>query len=580
VRAVRPALAAGGVALGVLAYRVQVDNVHSPSQRALATVAVAWAFLASGLVAWTRRPQNRMGLLLTAAGFALLLRQFRYSHGSLPFTLFFAVGDLGYALVGHAALAYPAGKVTGRTERAFVRIGYAAALLLPLAVLLFYDGSKRLLFFDFAPHRSLLLLYGSSATVEVLQKSLTVVFYGVIAALFVVLLVRKFLLATPRLRRKLAPLMIAAAAIALRAIFESVFDFVSVPIATDYLFWWQVGAFLLLPVALTGGLVRARLRQATVGDLVVELEHTPPQGLRDALARALGDATLEAAFWLPERREFVDAGGRRVDVSPGPGRAVTPLEVDEEPLAVLIHDPSLLDEPRLIQAVGATARLALQNARLHAQVNAQLVSVKESRARIVAAADEERRRIERDIHDGAQQRLVALALELRSAQLRLAREVEPELDALLESAVGQLQAAVEELRELARGVHPAILTEEGLGAALESLADRTPLLVSLEESNLGRMPPEVEATAYFVACEAVANTVKHARASSVRMTAARRNGRLVIEVVDDGVGGAWPAGGSGLRGLADRVEALSGRLTIENPASGGTRVLGEIPCGS
>ena len=580
MRVVRPAVAAGGVALGVLAYRVQVDNLHSPSMRALATVAVAWAFLVSGLVAWTRRPQNRMGLLLTAAGFALLLRQFRYSHSSLPFTLFFAVGDLGYALVGHAALAYPAGKVTGRPERTFVRIGYAAVLLLPLAVLFFYDGSKRLLFFDFGPHRSLLLVYGSSTTVEVLQKSLTVVFYGVIAALFVVLLVRKFLLATPRLRRKLAPLMLAAAAIALRAIFESVFNFVSVPVATDYLFWWQVGAFLLLPLALAGGVVRARLRQATVGDLVVELEQTPPQGLRDALARALGDATLEAAFWLPERREFVDAGGRRVDVSPGPGRALTPLEVDGEPLAALIHDPSLLDEPRLIRAVGAAARLALQNARLHAQVSAQLVSVKESRARIVAAADEERRRIERDIHDGAQQRLVALALELRSVQRQLGRQVDPELEALLESAVGQLQSAVEELRELARGVHPAILTEDGLGAALESLADRTPLPVLVEESGLGRMPPEVEATAYFVVCEALANIVKHACASSVRVTAARRNGTLVIEVVDDGVGGARPTGGSGLRGLADRVEALSGRLTIENPASGGTRVLGEIPCGS
>jgi signal transduction histidine kinase len=212
-------------------------------------------------------------------------------------------------------------------------------------------------------------------------------------------------------------------------------------------------------------------------------------------------------------------------------------------------------------------------------MRAQLVEVQESRVRIVAAADEERRRIERDLHDGAQQRLVALALELRGAQRRLGDRADPELDSVLAEAVDELKVAVDELRELARGVHPAILTEDGLAAALESLVSRTPFPVSLEVSE-GRFPAQVEATAYFVACEALANIVKHARASRALVTAVTRNGLLVVRVEDDGVGGAHADGGTGLRGLADRVEALGGRLAVVSPTGGGTRIIGEIPCGS
>jgi signal transduction histidine kinase len=198
--------------------------------------------------------------------------------------------------------------------------------------------------------------------------------------------------------------------------------------------------------------------------------------------------------------------------------------------------------------------------------------------RIVRAADEERRRIERDLHDGAQQRLVALALQLRGAQRQLGASTDPEVERLLAEAVAELQVAVEELRELARGVHPAILTEDGLAAALESLASRTPIPVALDVSD-ARLPAQVEATAYFVACEALANVVKHAQASRAAVSARRTNGVLVIHVEDDGVGGAH-ADGSGLRGLADRVEALGGRLVVQSPVGGGTQVMGEIPCES
>lgn len=573
---IAPALAA--LVLGVIAYRVQVDDFFSPSNRAMAIVAVAWAFFAAGLVAWSRRPANRLGLLMLAAAFALLLRQLRYDHDPLVFTAFFALGEVSYALVGHSVLAYPTGRVTDRAERALIKAGYAAVLVFPLATLLFYDGSRPLLFFDPTPRESLLVVAGSADVVEFLQKSFVVVLYGVLASLFIALIVRRLIRATPRARRMLAPLMFGGVAVALRAVFESVFTFIDRPFAYNYLFWWQIVAFIALPLALLAGLLWARLARANVGDLILALERTPPQGIQDAVARSLGDPTLTVAFWLPERREFVDAAGMPVELpSDDDRRVVTRLEHEGEPLAAFVHDASLLEDPKLVESAGAAARLALENARLHADLRAQLTMVQESRVRIVSATDEERRRIERDLHDGAQQRLVALALELRSAQRQIDRVADPEVDRLLTATIGELQVAVTELRELARGVHPAILTEEGLAAALESLTSRMPLPVSLDASE-GRLPQQVEATAYFVVCEALANVVKHAGASKATVIARPRNGVLVVEVEDDGVGGARADNGSGLRGLSDRVEALGGRLRVESPAGSGTRIVGEIPC--
>jgi signal transduction histidine kinase len=577
VKALHVALAGAAVAVGVLAYRVQVDSLHSPWQRAAATAATALVFVVAGLLAWARRPGNRLGPLMVAAGYALLLRQFRYSHEALLFTAFFALGDVWYALVGHAAIAYPGGHVRGRIERIFVRVGYAAVIALPLLVLFFYDGSHPLPFFHSRSPRSLLLVDGNTGVVAGLEKALVVV-YGIIGVTFIVIVARKLVLATPRGRRLLLPLMLAAIAIALRALFECCRTFFDTGIANDYVFWWQVAALLTLPLALLAGLLRARLARASVGDLLRTIGRTPSDGLRDAAARALGDDTLELAFWIPEQSGYVDASGARVVLPTRADRAVTAIEHDGRPLAVLIHDPTLVDEPDLVEAVGAATRLALENARLNAELKAQLEAVKESRARIVAAADQERRRIERDIHDGTQQRLVALALDLQSAQRRADDGAKD--PTVLPHAVSELQAAVEELRELARGVHPAILTEEGLGHALESLALRTPLPVTVENRTNGRMPPEIEATAYFVASEALANVVKHARATRAAISVERRNGSLAIGISDNGVGGARPEPGSGLSGLADRVEALGGTIAVESPAGDGTRVHAEIPCAS
>ncbi len=580
MKAVKIALAILAIPLGLMAFRLLHDDLHQSEIRSLPAVVIGWTAIATGLLAWWQRPANHMGLLMTLFGFAVLIRPWQYSDDPWIFTIGFALGSLSFALFGHVALAYPTGRVVDRLELWLVRAGYVTVVAFPLAILLVAPDEAVLKYAPLAPE-SPLLVTADAEVARTLERAFVIVFFGFLTACFVALLVRKFVMATPRGRRILAPLLLAAGVAALRAFYEFLSAFGSdVPAVADYVYWWQVIGQVALSFAIVWGLLYSRLAAAHVADLVRDLDKVPPERLRDALARALGDPSLELAFWLPERRAYADAYGLPVALpAPGSRRAVTVLESDGEPIAALVHDGSLSDDPRLLDAAGAAARLAIENARLQAELRAQLAQVQESRARIVAAGDDQRRRIERDIHDGAQQRLVALALELRAAQKRLGGELGPEFDELLTDAVDELQLAVGELRELARGVHPAILTEDGLGAALESLADRTPLPVRIVAAPDRRLPSEIEGAAYFVACEALANAVKHADATSVTISAAGRNGTLVVEVVDDGVGGAsMDGGGSGLRGLCDRVEAHGGSLRIESPPGLGTRVIGELPC--
>jgi signal transduction histidine kinase len=572
------------VALGIVAYRVQVEKLGSAttSARAASNVAACWSFLFAGLLAWSRRPANHLGPLMMLTGFSLLGRQLRYSHDPLAFTVFYAFSEVGYALFAHTALAYPSGRVTDRIDRAFLKLAYFTALAFPIATLLVYDGSHKLRYFDPFPRESVVLIEGNVRLFRVLQDSYAVLAYGVLASLFVALAIRRLVLATPRARRMLAPLLLAAVAAGLRAVYDSVITFSTRPPAVVYdnLFWWQIASVTAVPVAMVAGMLRARLARANLAEVLVELEGAPAGSIQNALARVLDDPSLEVAFWLPDRREYVDGGGRPVTLPEDDSdRAVTRLEHDGVPVAALVHDPSLLDEPRLVEGAGAAARLALENARLHAELQAQLTKVQESRARIVAAEDEQRRRIERNLHDGAQQRLVALALELRRAQRGLGEGLDPQLERLLRSTADELQVAVQELRNLAAGIHPPVLTQSGLAVALDALAQRAPLPVTVD-ARVERLPAEIEGAGYFVAAEALANVAKHAEASRAAISASVTDGRLVVEIVDDGVGGAAVDGGTGLRGLVDRVEARGGRLAIESPPGGGTRVTGEIPCAS
>ena len=242
-----------------------------------------------------------------------------------------------------------------------------------------------------------------------------------------------------------------------------------------------------------------------------------------------------------------------------------------------MHDAVLAEERELVDAVGAAASLALDNQRLTAELHAKLEELRASRARIVESSDAARRRIERDLHDGAQQRLVSLALKLRLARSRLPDEPQ-RAQQLLEDAGRELEVALAELRELARGIHPAVLSERGLDAALRALVNRAPLPVELTSATNGHLPDNVQAAAYFVVAEAITNVAKYAQASHAAVSVQHHDGRVVVEVSDDGVGGADPEKGSGLRGLADRVAALNGRLDVQSEPGHGTTVRAIIPC--
>jgi signal transduction histidine kinase len=255
---------------------------------------------------------------------------------------------------------------------------------------------------------------------------------------------------------------------------------------------------------------------------------------------------------------------------------VTVLERHGQRMAALVHDPALAEDPGLLNSVSAAAGLALENERLLAELRSQLEQLRESRARIVQAGDTERRRLERNLHDGAQQRLVALALALGLAQSKVLDEPAAAVE-LLGASRQELTEALAELRELARGIHPAVLTERGLAYALRALAERSPVEVELDVQLESRPPPAIEAAAYYVVAEALANVAKYAQATKVTVTAAIDQHRLRVEVVDNGVGGADPLRGSGLRGLEDRVQAFGGSLRVASRPGEGTRVLAVLP---
>jgi len=301
-------------------------------------------------------------------------------------------------------------------------------------------------------------------------------------------------------------------------------------------------------------------------------------GLRELLSDALRDRSLQVIYWLEDKQSWVDSQGHPTQLPSADdhARAWTPVEREGRTVGAIVHDRTLGEDPELVRSVAAAAGLAIENERLEAQLRARVEELSTSRARIVEAGTAERRRLERNLHDGAQQRLVALSLSMRLALAKLRSDPDT-AERLLGSAQEELTRALEELRELARGIHPAVLSDRGLKAALEALAGRSPVPVELAGTPRERLPPPVEAAAYFVVAEALTNVVKYANASQAVVSVSRANGRAVVEVVDDGVGGADPGRGSGLRGLADRVSALDGRLELRSPEGAGTLLRAEIP---
>ena len=534
------------------------------------------AFLAGGIIALDRRPGNTIGPLMIAFGLIGYLGNWGNLNVPVLPLLGVSIGQwAGAPILAQIALSYPTGRLRTAFDRVVVGLIYAAAISVIVVILLVFDPRSAgcpACAWEPAPFPS-----GSAflAVTSGFQRA-----GAALVLLFLLAVWRRFRRATPAERRDLASLWVAVCVIALIYLLGA---FASPsPLADPFAYlMWELQSLLQisLPVIFVWGLLSARLARSAVGDLVVELGRSlPPGELQASLSRTLRDPSLELLYALEGQERWVNARGQPESL-PGPGaghqaRTVTVVERDARPLAALIHDPAL--DQGLVRAAAAAAGMAIENERLHAEVRAQLEEVRASRQRIVEAGDRERRRVERNLHDGAQQRLATLALSL--AMIRDRDGADPAVAASLAQASAELRQAIDELRELARGIHPAILSEEGLPAAVESLADRSSLPVRVVADFDARLPEPVETAAYFVVSESLANVAKYARASRAQVELSRCNGTLRVEVRDDGVGGADPARGSGLLGLADRVAAVRGSFRVDTSPGGGTRVLAEIPC--
>ncbi|MFL5968223.1 MAG: histidine kinase [Gaiellaceae bacterium] len=675
------ALIAGAV---VVLLSLTSDHEEHPGYTLALLLFVSLSFIGAGLIGWTRRPGNRTGMLMVAVGFGVLADGLYEANAALPYTLGNLVGSLFIAAFVHLLLAYPTGRLISRQARAIVVSAYCAAFLAPLFDSMF--PVRHTCKPDDCPDNLAFVSYDHTA--HVVQ---TAVWTGVAILLFALsvrLLIGRWRRATPAMRRQLRPVYLAGGlSVVLLAIgfivtpFSGVGDrIVSVAL---------IVTFTAVPFLFLAGLLGSTLaRSAGVGTIFSTVpERASPVEVQEGLRAALRDPTAEVAYWYEEGGHYVDVDGNHFDLPPDTRtRVVTRLEYRDTPVAAIVHDAALREEPELLDAITGAARIALERDKLLVEVKARaeryravlqalpdlmfrvardgtyrgynapdsrdliseqvvgrklqdrlpqeladrvleagqaavdrgtpqmieyeldfsgetrnyearfaasgedefLMIVREiterkrqqeeleaSRARIVAAGDEERRKLERNLHDGAQQRLVSLSLSLRLAQVRIRHDPEG-AEQLLDASREELAQALEELRELARGIHPAVLTDRGLDAALEALAARSPLPVDIDGPS-GALPAQVEAAAYYVVSEALANVSKYAQASAVEVKVARQNGIAVVEVADDGVGGADPLRGSGLRGLADRIASLSGKLHVESPPGAGTRIRAEIP---
>jgi signal transduction histidine kinase len=526
------------------------------------------------LVAFWRSPAGPMWKLVLFYLVVLGTWVLGYLGPSLTWTLAQYFQNLGDAVFVHLLLAFPTGRLSNRFDRIFVGAVYVIGFITQAAFHFFWDP-------DFTPGcgtncpTNVFVVIPNNEIADVIGR-VSSAGVPILVAIVLWRVWRRWRTATPSGRRALLPIMVA---VPFASITTSLW-YIANTIGRDEIRVFLLNPifqlpYILIPVGFLLGILRSRLARGSVADLAVELGRGVSLGnLRTVMARTLRDPSLELAFQAPSGSGFVDASGQPIEL-PGPEtpeRAVTRVEREGETVAVLIHDPGLEAEtPGLIGAAGSVAALALQNERLSAQVRAQLDEVRASRARIVEAGDAERQRIERDLHDGAQQRLVALALRLQTARATTTGASE-----LLDQATAELQAAVAEVRDIARGLHPPILTERGLAAALEALAERaaTPVQIDVPDN---RYPPSVEAAAYFVAAEALTNVDRYAAATQAGVMVTTDEHRLLIEVTDDGVGGADHAKGSGLRGLDDRVAALGGELTVSSPPGRGTTVRASIP---
>ena len=661
------------------------DHEQHPEQAIALVLFVSSSFILAGLIGWTRRPQNRTGMLMVAVGFGVLIGVLGEANHPIPFTLGALFGSLFIAAFVHLLLAYPSGRLLSRRARVLVGAGYTIAFLAPLAESMFAAPETC------KPHAcpDNLVLVSHDHAAHVVATTVWTAASVLLFAAVVMLLLGRWRETTPGLRRILRSVyLFGGLSIVLLAI-----GFVITPfsgVGAIIVSVALIATFTTVPFIFLAGLLGTAIaRGAGVGAIFSSVpERASPGEVQEGLRSALRDETAVVAYWYEEDEHYVDVEGNRLDLPEDTRRrVVTRLDYGDQPVAAIVHDASLLQEPELLEGVANAARIALERDKLLVEVRARaqryrallqampdlmfrisrdgryisynapserdlvngevvgkllwdrlpteladrvlasgraalggdpdvieyhldfedgsrrhyegrfaasgddefLMIVREiterkqqqeeleaSRQRIVAAGDAARRKLERNLHDGAQQRLVSLSLSLRLAQNQVAKSP-VRAEELLEASREELMQALEELRELARGIHPAVLTDRGLEAALEALAGRAALPVEIDCIPDVELPPPVEAAAYYVVSEALANITKYAGASAVKVSIGQVDGYALVEVVDDGVGGADPTRGSGLSGLSDRVASLNGKLVIDSPPGAGTRIRAEIP---
>ena len=526
-------------------------------------------YVAAGLVAWWLRSSNRLGAIMVFGGLSWLAASLINAGDTVLTAAGTVLATVPLAVVVQLLLAFPSGRLRSPLAAWTVGFGYVISLVLQVPQYLFSPQAGGVLAIADRPGlvTAGFWLQAAGGAVDV--------------TVAVVILASRMRRATRRQRQVLGPLYLYGIAALL-----------FIPFAGTVLPLWHFppGAIGALQVAVLTGvpvafavaiLLGGFARTSEIQELGAWLGGTVAAQLTltEAVARALGDESVRLAYRGPGPGGYLDAAGRPVELpADGSGRAAVGIELGGERIGVIIYDAVLIGDAELVRAAGRIVAMAVAHERLDAELQASQRALQESRARLVEAADRERRRIAQNLHDGLQMKLVLLALEAQ--QLARRPGASPAVVAAATTLRSRIDAAAGELRELVHAVMPAPLIERGLGAAAQDLVDRMPLPTQLDLGVNGNIPQHVSATAYFVVAEALANAVKHARASSLAVRLACERDTVVVEVADDGIGGAAAGQGLGLRSLADRVDVLGGSLRIDSPAGAGTRVVAELPCRS
>jgi signal transduction histidine kinase len=464
-----------GIVVGLVALAIILssDHVESRGIQAGLGLFVGWSWIGVGLFAWWRRPENRFGALMTAVGFAFFLEALTAADADWLFTIGVLISSVYVGVFIHMLLSYPDGRIASPRTRLVVYATYALCVIGPLPTLLFADAEA--FGCDTCPP-SALFVSDQDALYAVLN-GLVALASAVVVGYVLYVVLKRWQLATLAQRRAMAPVLWSGVALLVLLVGSLTSQAVSGPDAVaNVAMLLAICLFALTPYAFLFGLLRSRVVQAGA---VTELLHrmadgADRSGLRELLSNALGDRSLQVVYWLEDKRRWVDAEGREASLpaDDDPARAYTRVEREGRAVGAIVHDRALCDDPELVGSVAAAAGLVIENERLQAQLRARVEDLRTSRARIVEAGTAERRRLERNLHDGAQQRLVALSLTMRLAQSKLRKDPDT-AEQLLGGAQEELATALEELRELARGIHPAVLSDRGRARrSRRSRADR------------------------------------------------------------------------------------------------------------